>query len=414
MTPTFYPPKLNSFLVRFAQGLAPLATPWLYQFRLRVSPDEVKQVRSLSQAHLLFMPNHPTFQDPIVMFTLSAVLRQPFHYLAAIELFQGTLGSVVQRLGVYSIRRGLVDRVSVSQTIELLSQPQSRLVIFAEGGCSFQNDTVMPFRSGAIQLALQSLNRMAKQGQDLPALYVIPVAIKYRYTRDMAPVIQTTLRRLEQAVGLQTAQMTDAYQRLRAIAQRVLAQVEQDYGLHTPQVEELSWNQRIVRLREQVVARCEQELGLATNAAEPIRERTYRIQYALKLQEEALESESNLSANEVMDPKADERAYNYRLMEKSVKRLLNFDAIYDGYVAEQPTPERFLDTLVRLEREVFDIDQPPPKGFREAWVKLGPPICLTDSFNLYQRDRAGTVNQLTLDVQQAVQRNLDSLNHSDA
>ncbi len=89
---------------------------------------------------------------------------------------------------------------------------------------------------------------------------------------------------------------------------------------------------------------------------------------------------------------------------------MNFDAIYDGYVAQNPTQERFLDTLTRLEREVFDIDKPPPKGHRQARVKIGEPLNLKDVFADYQRDRGYTVNAVMLEIQQAVQKNLDLLN----
>lgn len=83
------------------------------------------------------------------MFLLSARLGEVFHYLVAHEAFQGLQGRLLTtRLGAYSIRRGLGDRRSVAQTLELLMQPACRLVVFPEGGCSFQNDTVMPFRGG--------------------------------------------------------------------------------------------------------------------------------------------------------------------------------------------------------------------------------------------------------------------------
>ena len=127
-----------------------------------------------------------------------------------------------------------------------------------------------------------------------------------------------------------------------------------------------------------------------------------------------LNSESNLLTTESA---INLELINLELIEKSVKRLLNFDAIYDGYVAENPTPERFLDTLIRLEREVFEIDQPKPKGFRQAIVKIGTPVNLKDFFADYQRDRDckeqtsrnKTVSQVMLQIQQEVQNNLDLL-----
>jgi hypothetical protein len=407
MKPNFYPPRLNPLLVRFAHWIAPLVTRWVYQFQLEVDGADLEQVRSLGHARLLLMPNHPTFQDPIVMFALSSRLGQQFYYLAAYEVLNGSLGGVLQRIGAYSIRRGLLDRASIAQTIDLLTQPACRLVIFAEGGCSFQNDTVMPFRSGAIQLAFQAITRLVKQGQPVPDLYVLPVAIKYRYTQDMGQVIETTLAGLETALQVEEKSGFSLYDRLRAVAQRVLARIEQDYGLYTPEREQQSWNNRILVLREQVLERCEQQLGIQSNQNEPVRERTYRIEYALKTRADELEVEE---ASVEVGEEIGDRTYSFTQIEKAVQRLLNFDAIYDGYVAENPSPERFLDTLVRLEREVFCIDRPPPKGVRQAKVRIGAPINLKDKFEKHQGDRSGTINALTLHLQIAVQRTLDQLN----
>jgi len=157
MAPNFYPPRVNRFLVSLAQFIAPCGASWFYQFELVVSPECLEKIRSLKNQRLLLLPNHPTFQDPIVMFLLSAKLGQTFYYLAAYELLSEPVGGILQRLGVYSIRRGLVDRSSIAQTLELLTQPGCRLVVFPEGGCSFQNDTVMPFRVGAVQIAFQAM-----------------------------------------------------------------------------------------------------------------------------------------------------------------------------------------------------------------------------------------------------------------
>jgi 1-acyl-sn-glycerol-3-phosphate acyltransferase len=315
--------------------------------------------------------------------------------LAAYEQFAGLLGWVFQRLGVYSIRRGIADRPSIAQTLELLTQPNCRLIIFPEGGCSFQNDTVMPFRVGAIQMAFQALNRFAKQGEPMPDLYVVPLAVKYFYIGNMTPVIHRSLRRLETELGLKHS--GSDYDRLRAISEQMLTNLEQEYNLQFPEREQWSWNDRINALKLEVIQTCEQILGMTSAANEPIRERVYRIQYALKTQDdldEVLESKSNWNAD---------------TMYRATVRLLNFDAIYEGYVADNPSPERFLDTLTRLEREVFNIDQPPPKGRRLAKVEAGEPINLKDYFPVYQKNRTATINQLTLTAQQSVQQCLDQM-----
>ncbi|MGK7874706.1 MAG: lysophospholipid acyltransferase family protein [Xenococcaceae cyanobacterium] len=407
MTQIFYPPRLNPLLVWFCQGIAPLGAKWLFRLELSVTPEALERVGTLGDERLLLLPNHPTYQDPPVMFLLSAKLQQAFHYLAAYEQFQGWTGGFYQRIGTYSVRRGLMDRPSFAQTLKLLTQPKCRLVMFPEGGCSFQNDTVMPFRAGAVEIALRAMSQLVKEGNSVPNLYAVPVSIKYRYTQDMMPIIQQTLTELEQALQVEASPGTNDYQRLRNVAQRVLEKVERDYGQPIPGWEQQSWNQRITLLRSQILEQCEQQLGIHANPDRPVRERTYQIRDALKTKADELEA---IATDQSTEQPIDEQVLNYRLIEKSTKRLLNFDAIYDGYVAENPTPERFLDTLIRLEREVFDLDKPPPKGHRQATIEIGEPVNLKDAFADYQRDRKGTVNTLVNQLQRAVQEGLERLN----
>jgi 1-acyl-sn-glycerol-3-phosphate acyltransferase len=392
---SFYPPALNAKLVWALQQVAPWIARWRNRLELVVSADPLVPLAVLQEKPCLLLCNHSTFQDEIVLFLLSARLGKPFHYLAAHERFQGIQGWLYQQIGAYSVRRGLADRSSVAQTLQLIAQPDCRLVVFPEGGCSFQNDTVMPFRSGAVQMALQVLAKQAKQGNPVPDFYVVPISLKYRYTGKMSGVIQQMLTRLEQAIGLTSA--GDVYQRLRQVAKQVLVNCEQEYDLVLPA--ETSWNQRITLLKAQVLQHCERQLGLTSAVNEPNRERVYRISHALKSRQTTLLADGT---------------DGWQLMLRSTARILNFDAIYDGYVSEKPTPERFLDTLIRLEREVFKIDQPKPKGFRQAWLRIGKPINLRDFVEAYETDRAQTVDALVAELHQTVQRNLDVLSEATA
>jgi 1-acyl-sn-glycerol-3-phosphate acyltransferase len=217
MTPLhdFYPQHLTPWIVNWMQRCAPVLAQWIYWVEIRISEDQLERLRQLDGDRVLLLPNHPTFHDPIVMFLLSAKLKRSFYYMAAYETFQNpstmfliaagfkplhrlaqsrrvieALRWLLRHLGMYSIRRGLADRASIAQTLTLLAEPDCHLVIFPEGGCSFQNDTVMPFRVGAVQMAFQVLNKYAKKDEDVPDLYVIPVSIKYHYTGDMQPVIE--------------------------------------------------------------------------------------------------------------------------------------------------------------------------------------------------------------------------------
>ncbi len=386
----FYPPRLNPLLVRACQLVGPLVGRLYYRMRLRLDPESLHNLRQLQYERVLFLPNHPTFHDWIAVFLLAARLPDQFHYLAAYERFQGWEGRFLQAVGAYSIRRGLGDRASLAHTVELLMQPRARLVVFAEGGCSFQNDTVMPFREGAVQLAFQAMSRCAKQTGEVPNLYAVPLSLKYCYRGNMEPVLDSTLRRLEKQ--LQVTIAATPYDRLRQVAGQVLAGFEQDYGFDPAASVDLSWNDRIQRLKTEVLHNCEQAMGINPPSQSSLRERVYRIQHTL---------ETQASTDDVVD------SNRYRAIQQATYRLLNFNAIYDGYVATNPTPERFLDTLTRLEREVFKIDQPPPKGDRDVYIKSGEMINLRDYFSQYQIQKSQTISALTERLRQAVQANLD-------
>jgi len=364
---------------------------------LEVEYESLNQLIALRHDRVLLLPNHPTFHDAIAIFLLSGRLGQAFYYLGAYEQLQSKLGRFFQAIGCYSVRRGLADRPSIIQTMELLAQPGCHLVIFPEGGCSFQNDIVTPFRAGAVQLAFQAMNRMVKQGDAPPDLYAVPVSIKYRYTQDMTVAIEKLLTQLEQKLEMPTR--LGNYERLRAIAEKLLIQLEQEYGMKIDST--LSWDHRIKTLKAYVLQSCEQQYGLTSAATDLDRERVYRVLNATLTKTEPLEFGLPTDL-----------PWSVEFVQRSIRRVLNFDAMYDGYVAENPTIERFMDTLTRLEREVFNIDQPFPKGHRLVTIKIGTPINLKDSFAAFQTNKIATVDQMTQTIQRSVQSNLDLLNQS--
>jgi len=390
----FYPSHLNHGAVRLCQSISYLIAHFVYRLDLEIEPTCLDKLRALSKERIVLLPNHPTFSDGIALFLLSTRLREIFNYLVAYENFQGLQGKLMQLLGAYSIRRGLADRQSVAQTLKLLSSPTCRLVIFPEGGCSFQNDTVMPFRSGAIQLPLLAMNKLAKQDPSVPNLYLVPVSLKYRYTSNMSKVIAETLSRLEKVLNISITN-SDFYQRLRLISEAIIVKLEQEYGLNNGETAQMDWNQRIACIKTHVLQSCEQQLDITPAPNTPSRERVYKIQYVLKSRAQDL-SEEDLETDESI--------------QQAAVRLLNFDAIYDGYVAATPTAERFLDTLIRLEREVFKIDQPQPKGHRKVIIYIGEPVNLKDHFESYKQKRLETVEALTQQLRQTVQTNLDEIN----
>lgn len=401
-------------MARLVQSISyPLARV-LYKVRISVSEVAVGKVRQVEDARLVYVCNHPTMEDGITLFVLSARLGQLFHYIVAYESFKGWVGSFIQCLGCYSIRRGLGDRASISQTLSLLKEPRCRVVIFPEGGCSYQNDTIMPFRSGAIQLPMSVLAQLAKKADTpdaIPDFYVVPLSLKYRYQQPMKRVIEKTLARLEDGLGIELDISQDRdqsinqdepnnYQRLRQIAEQVIIRIETEANLTSETT--LNWNERIERLRKIFIEKCEAAVGIEPNVNDPIRERVYRVQAWL---EDADLVDGDVEKDVLLGP---EQLKPEKVVWDTI-RLLNFDAIYDGYVAQSPTQERFLDTLIRLEREVFHLEQAQPKAARTAYFYIGDPINLKDYLADYRSDRTGTIERLSQQLHQTMQTNLNKL-----
>lgn len=395
-TPDFYPPQPNRLLIKFGQLILPWVARFLYKMSVEIDEQSLKKLAAIEQERVVFLPNHVMLTDWLTIGFISVNLKGDFYYLAAYEGFKGIVGKFIQKLGIYSIKRGMADRTSIAYTLELLRQPKVRLVIFPEGGCSYQNDTVMPFRPGAIQLSFQAIKKIIKSGEALPNFYLVPVSIKYRYTEEMTEVIEHTLSKLEAALNIQKSS-EDNYQRLRGVSSRVLLNLEKEYGLDSKEVEGVECNERIELLKNYALENCERQLNITPPKHSPRRERIYKVQYTLNSRAESELPESGY--------------WTYQSIYQTTVRLLNFYAIYDGYVAAAPTPERFMDTLTRLEREVFNTDQPPPKASRQAYICLGAPINLKDYFEDYKQNKVNTVETLKEKVQQIVQQNLQAINN---
>ena len=165
----FKPPKPNTALIQVAKGLVPLVNRLFFKgLTLDIDAESIDSSKNSTDGHpTVLAPNHAARADPAVMFFLSKRLSQQYYYMTARETygtgkFGGLRGFLMQRFGAYSIVRGTADRNAFRTTRELLSKGNASLVIFAEGEISRQNDTVMRFERGIVQLCFWAVDDMAK------------------------------------------------------------------------------------------------------------------------------------------------------------------------------------------------------------------------------------------------------------
>ncbi len=400
---TFRPPKRNRLVIALMKmRLRRTIRRKLKVTEIDIGQDDLEKLRELKGKRCLLTPTHSGGFEPHIIMYLSKLLGDDYNYMAAMEAFEQSpvTGWIMQRLGAYSIIRGTADRPSFQMTRQLLASGRRWLVIFPEGQTVWQNSTVIPFQQGVVQLAFKSYEDAAK-GEEDPHLFCIPIAIKYIYLVDMHDEIDASLARLESKLfASEGLEQLPRYERLRRVGEAVLAANEQMHDV-TPDAAS-SMDDRIQKMKECIVSRLEQQLEVTPPKGRVLLD---RIRILFNTIDRIVHSESETSDYERQ--LALERQQAVRNLYDDLWRVLQFVAIYDGYVRESMTVDRLLDVLCLLEMEVFR--ERRMWGPRKARVKVGDPIDLKNRYASYATDRRGAVQDVTLALESSVRQMLDAL-----
>jgi hypothetical protein len=365
--------------------------------RTEYDPADLDRLRALAPYTVLLTPNHPTNTEPALMFHLSRVVRQPFFYLACRETFEplwGLWGAIIRRVGAFSVVRGTIDRASFRATREMLATPGSKVVIFPEGEVYSQNDSLLPFHAGVFQIAFWALEDLRKAGHKDQPIYILPVALKYRFTRDLMPEIGASLQRLERFTGASSPVHSDVYVRLRAIGEAMLHSLEREYRLAPPKGDDgHNLTPRLDAIKEAILERVAAAAGVALPKGDTLPERMRALIYVI---ETVTREEPQDKTPYDTELRRQQRARAQPLL-KDLRRLANWVAVYDGYVASNPTQERIADLLTRLERECFG--RARIAGPRVCRIRLGEPIDLRENWASYEAGRRAEVARVTHEVE---------------
>lgn len=399
--PMFIPPAENRTLQRVVTAILPQFAHATANLRgVRVNPEDFEQLRSVGPGRAILSANHPTGDDPIVFFWISRMLGQPFNFLAAREVLVGPKGWLMNRLGTYSVIRGVPDRESLRCTRRLLAELDRKVVIFPEGEIYQHNDRLLAFQSGVPQLGFWALDDLQKAGKQ-PALPIVTAAFKYRCCDSPRPMIDGSLHHLERALDLETSHSATHYQRLLRIGDRVLAALERDESVAAAEGEEV--NARIARVRDRLLERVARTVGATVDPNEPLQDQLHAVFNAVK-------GWVGLPSDDPSD--YDDRLYRNKMataapLFRDLNRLQNFIAITGDYIAAEATAERFLEVLARLEKEVFgEIRTKPP---REAIVRIAPPLRLEERYDAYRANKRQVVQDLTREMECTIRGMLNEL-----
>jgi 1-acyl-sn-glycerol-3-phosphate acyltransferase len=397
--PAFLPPKLNPLVL----GLAKRCLPWLFARRgggieVAMSDADLARLRSLKRQRLLLLSNHPSHFDPPILMDISRRLGEDFLFVAAREVFdrdRGFHGWLLQRCGCYSLIRGAVDRDSFAMTQKILAEGRHWLVIFIEGEVSMDNETLIPFESGVLSLALRAQDTLADTSES--PIHVATVAMKARYKPGVERAIDASIAQLEQKVGLTPPPPADGAsaspwpafrERIARIGDAVLSTLERTYLL-TPQPG-TPVDARIAALRGRMLSKMESFLdlpsppdGAVLDRVRTIRNKMDRIIHAYG------DLPETLSAYERQQLALRQQAFADFYVD--LARLVNFLTLRGGALDDAP-PERFAEVVLRLEEEVHGkarLVHP-----RTVTVQVGEIVNLRDHLPAFRKDKRKTAAAL--------------------
>lgn len=415
----FRPPLDTPFLFWWAKLNLPLHMKFqLKGTTIKIMDGALERFAKVKGKHTMICPNHSNRHDPQTMFTFGTAAGEYFNFVAAREVFDydhGLNGWWLQHLGTYSVVRGAADRESFKTTRRILSEGKKKLVLFPEGEISRQNDTIMPLESGAAQLsfwAMSDLEKHAKESKNgkpetvassgataagdstssespgFEPIYILPMAFKYTYPRDISSELRGSLKSLELRLGLKVEEEDTFQARIKRLAETLLSTLEKEYNYKKK--DGATMNERVKALRVHILKNLAGVLNieLEPNARELESVRILRN----KLDDFIYADDSGLSKYEKEVHEDKERTY--KTYYKDLNRVVNFISIYDGYVTERATQERIAEVLDRMETEVIG-SEPSLKGSREVLIDVGEPINLGDYWAEYKTHKKETINKVT-------------------
>ncbi len=395
----FLSPIINPLVVLGVRLMLPVIKKNLFGgMEIRISDDDLKRLKQYQGQRMLLLPNHPTGEEPVVLFEIGQRLHEVFNFVAAREVFDwehGFRGWVMRRVGAYSVIRGAADRDSFLMSKKILMEGLNRLIIFIEGEISRGNETLIPFEPGVLQLAFWAQEGLAKDaakqarlaGQassvDYPPVYVAPVAIKYFYLPGYDEAMTQALTQLEQAVGLPVSEGEDSYLRVRAIGETVL-KVQED--LH--QIVALpgtTFTERVDAIRCRMLRKMELFLDLKPD---PELGTLSRLREIRNTMDQLVHSYDDPTALTDYEKRMVEH-FRLALSEfyTDLDRVVYFLTYDESYLRENKSPERLIEIIRRLEREIYG--EPKLQHPRIAKVKVGEVWDLKERFADYEADKKG-------------------------
>lgn len=285
--------------------------------------------RSIAAGHgIMIAPNHCRPCDPLLLAALTKEIGCPPYIMASAHLFRSRrLGWILPRIGAFSMNREGMDRESLKAATAILTQAHRPLVIFPEGVITRTNDRVIHLQEGISFLARSAAKARGESGR----VVIHPLAIRYHFAGDWENSVRPVVESLEKRFGWKLSNMT-MLQRVARLGYGLLGLKEVEYfGV----VQEGTVEQRLSRFMDRVLTPMEHSY-LSGRSEESVVMRVKNLRKAL------------LPALVAGDLGVEEREKRWKLLFdlEVAQQAYHFPP---DYIAQDPTPERIIETVERYE-----------------------------------------------------------------
>ena len=134
----------DNFLYRFLAIIPTILFYILFIPRVKGRKNIIRKGR------VVFAGNHTNNLDSVMLVCTNP--RQ-LHFLAKVELFNSFLGPFMRSVKMIPVDRGAADKSSVYKYSEDTLELDNAICLFPEGTINRTNDTIMPFKQGAVKMA---------------------------------------------------------------------------------------------------------------------------------------------------------------------------------------------------------------------------------------------------------------------
>ncbi len=406
----FRPPKPSRFWQRVLTPIRRRMAKRTYRIReieLR-GRDHVRRIITNSRS-VMFTVNHAAHGDPFVVLEALDRLAVPCCFLAAWQVFWGWWGLkgwALQKLGAFSIDREGTDVRAFRTAVDVLAEGRRSLVIFPEGDVYHLNDRVTPLREGAAMIALTATRRRQRSGGS--PVHVVPCAVKYFYSQDPTPQLESIMEHLERRIHWRPQADRALEERIYRYAEAVLSLKELEY-LDAPGQGPLP--QRVTHLSEHVLCEMEQRrAGRVSTETVPVRVKQLRHRILQELPGYRGGDDDGPSPRSASDQEASSPSASGLTRDLEDLHLVTQLSSYPGdYVSEKPSIERIAETIDKFEEDALGIEEARPRADRRAVLEFGEPFDVGRFLAEADGSARNAAGPLTATIEQRLQLILDRI-----